>query len=275
MPPPMPEMPPAYTPPAPAYVPPPMPEIPQQPAYTPPPMPEMPPMPPEIKKRSSILSVLIAIIAVIIIAVLAFLIYYYSTKPYGGVPISPDVTVKPQPVKPVVPAVTPTNVITFAVPEVLPTTTKSGTCVASIAEPYRVDTYRCSVGTAVYDPCFSTSQSGVAYCPVDPTTDGAILVKTSKALAQKVPPAVMKDNWAWFIKLEDGTLLSPFTGTKPIVDGTAALYGGKITNGERPVLVGELVKGNVWTVQEKILVKNGTVWVTKSSRTAKVDTVWQ
>ncbi|OGZ84377.1 MAG: hypothetical protein A2599_03355 [Candidatus Staskawiczbacteria bacterium RIFOXYD1_FULL_39_28] len=237
------------------------------------------------KKRPSLLSVIVAVLAVIIILGLAFLLYYYATQTFqppraGQSPVvsSESKKITPEPEQSAAPAVIPTSVIVFKVPDVLPTEQKLGNCwVNSIAEPFRKDAWRCMVGSTVYDPCFEMSQKGLVYCPMNLLSGSgdATLIKLTKPLPQPILPKTVKDNWAWLIKTEDGIFFSPYTGTKPFVDGTFATYGSKIVNGERFVLMGDLVKGEIWTAQEKVLVKNGTSWVVKSTKTIKIDTIWQ
>lgn len=270
---------------------------PQTVSAPPPPPPQMPnPMPPypaplpdfKVKKErqgnSSIAGIVVLIIAIIVIVGLAFLLYYYATKPSTVVPVDQDKTVTPvkkEEVKP--PPVNPTKVITFKAPDVLPKTQVSGNCVVSIAEPYRIDSYRCTVGKKIYDPCLSIGSNNLLYCQMDPTASETtgILVKNIKVLPKLTAPATLKDNWGWYVKLRDGTFCSPFTGTnfsgaKPIVNGKAALYGCRsLVAGEQVLIIGDLIKGEVWKAQKSIVTKQGTSLVQKAGGLVDVDTVWQ
>ena len=263
------------------------PPIPPQPSYAPP-VPNFP-QEPEERKRPSVFSIIVAVLAIIIIFGLAAALYYFAVTdfqmpfikqvPSGNTAGSMNVEVQ-QPTAPEIPEVTatPTEVIRFVSPDVLPVQQKSGNCwVNSIAQPYRKDAWRCMVGTIIYDPCFETQQAGIVYCPMDLLAGAGdtVLIKLLKPLPSAIPPKTVKDNWAWLVELEDGVFVSPYTGTKPFVDGAFATYGSKIINGERVVLMGDLVEGEIWTAQKKILIKNGTSWITKSTETIKLETVWQ
>lgn len=256
-----------------------------RPSYTPP----MPDFSAPRKRRSfSILPILIVIIVVIIIAGLGYTLYYFATKSYPVVPVvEPPVTnintnTNPPPSNlPTLPAVPPTTVITFSPPVTMPTDQKQGTCVASIAQPYRLDTFRCSAGGKIYDPCFAVTDSTLVYCQIDPLSSVPFVIKLTTPLPTITLPSSIKDNWAWFLKLKDGTVCSPFTGTnfggaKPVVNGESALYGCRSNvAGEQVLLMGDLAKGDVWTAQKSVVTKQGTNLVEKSSGPVEIDTVWQ
>lgn len=272
---------------------PPSPPPPPRPTYTPPTMPGIPEGPTSKPKRRSVLSVVVAILAIVIIFGLAAALYYYAVQNFqfgannevAGTPQPENPNPEPQPpvvTEPVVPEVVPTNVIVYSAAGTLPAQQKPGTClVHSVAQPYREDAWRCMIGTTVYDPCFETSQAGLIICPMDLLAGNgeATLIKLSKPLPQLAPVKTIKENWAWLVRLEDGIFLSPFTAaTKPFFDGVQATFGSKVIDGQRFVLMGELAKGvdGVWTAQKKTLTKQGaTTWVTKSTETVKLDTVWQ
>ncbi|MGA2418123.1 MAG: hypothetical protein ABSF55_02705 [Candidatus Staskawiczbacteria bacterium] len=231
-------------------------------------------------KKYSVSTIIITSVAVIIIFILAFLFYYYSTMP---APVAPQesapVTTSQQ--QPPAPQIIPTNIITFAPPATLPTVQKNGKCFASsIAEPYRQDAFRCMIGNLIYDPCFSIAQKGFVYCQVNVDESTGFLMKLTQALPKVSVPAVMQDNWAWFLQLKDGTYCSPFTGTRPFYgsgpNAQVAYYGCNSNNkDEQVVLLGDLTKGDVWTAQEAILTKTGTAWTIQSTQRVDIDTVWQ
>ena len=222
--------------------------------------------------KNSVSTIVITILAIIIILVLAFLFYYYSVTPVPVPNLSTQkvvVTKTPQPNK-----VVATNVITFASPVALPTNQESGNCFASsVAEPYRQDAWRCMVQNGIYDPCFTTAKDGFVFCPVDPSKKDSVVIKLTSPLPKPTVAKTAKINWAWFIKLEDGSFCSPFTGTLPPLKDKMAYYGCSGAEGE--VLVGDLVQGKVWTATEGITVFDGTNWVLKSQKKVNIDTVWQ
>lgn len=243
----------------------------------------------ESNRRSPIFAVIVAIIAVLIIIGLAFVFYYYAIKSSIFSPgVSVDTTkTTPAPVETTkleetptsaTPTVVPTNVVAFSVPEVLPTDQKSGSCwTSSIAYPYRQDAFRCAVGAAVYDPCFKTSDANLVFCQMNPIAEASFTIKLTKALPKITLPAVIKDNWAWFLKLKDGTICSPFTGTKIKVNGQDTFYGCTPPDKNTQILIlGDLIKGDqVWMANKVTREKQGTNWVLKSTEEVEVDTVWQ
>ena len=234
----------------------------------------------------SVWTIIITAIAIIFIITLAFLYYYFIIV----VPVSaPPVTIINSPqengqkqVASETPKTPKTNsfsteFINFVPPENLPSDIKNGFCsVNSVAQPYRQDAWRCMAGSSVYDPCFSTVLNDVVYCKMNPLEQGSdFLIELTKPLPTPLIPKNINNNWVWFLVLEDGIQLSPYTGTRPIIDGEPAFYGGKILNGGRSVIIGDLIKGQVWTAQKKILVLDGKKWVTKSTEIVRVKTVWQ
>lgn len=271
-----------------------MPDIPpippQQPAYSTPTLDYS--VQPEKRNNSSMVTTVVAVVAVIVIILLAGLLYYFATKTYPSAPISvntssKNTTKKPAEKKPEIPAVpvTPvapvgpaTNIITFATPAVLPTIVKQGSCTAgSIAAAERKDAFRCSVGTINYDPCFTTDQANTVFCqmnPISPATT-AFLIKSAKPLPKITLPDKIPDNWAWFVKLSDGTICSPITGPEPIINGVAGVYGCRPPDKTHQIVLGALTKGQEWTAQEFISTLQGKAWVQSSTVTVKVDTVWQ
>jgi len=110
--------------------------------------------------------------------------------------------------------------------------TESGSCFASsIAAPYRDDAWRCTVGNAISDPCFSFGTGSSLLCGVDPSDPSAAstFILTLTAPLPKpdghLTPATPADG-AWLIKLADGTVCTPFTGTLPFsAGGDVANYG--------------------------------------------------
>jgi len=222
---------------------------------------------------------ILAGVAIILILVLAALYYYYSSKitPASYVSV---VTGKRQPSSstPKKLAVVPTEVIAFVPPETLSKVYKSGSCFASsVAAPYRKDAFRCSVQNGIYDPCFTTKLSGVVFCQSDPITPGYVLIKLTKVLPKISLPSTVKDNWAWFLTLADGTYCSPFTGTRPVLSQGQAAYYSCVSQDatQQVVLIGDLIKGEVWTAEKAILARNGASWSIKSSEKVNISKIWQ
>jgi hypothetical protein len=134
------------------------------------------------------------------------------------------------------------------------------------------------VGSSTYDPCFSNDKKDKVICQMNPLVSNIFIINLTQTLPAPVLPKVMQDNWAWFIELEDGTICSPYTGVRPLVNKEPAYYGCKAkVKGDLDVLIGDLVKGQTWTAKRMIVTKDlaGTGWDTKSSEVVKIKTVWQ
>jgi hypothetical protein len=240
------------------------------------------------QKAFSISTIIITVVAVIIIVGLAFAYYFFLTNP----PPVPEMaaTGPSQNVETTetteTPTETPTEVVSlepttsvvfYTVPSVLPATVKQGSCSASsTAEPYRTDAYKCAAGAVSYDPCFSLPGGTQVICPMNPRGSDMFLIDLTTALPAPTVPQTVQDNWGWFVELEDGSLCSPYTAKRPVVDGEAAYYGSAIINNERFVLIGDLTKtATMWTAVKKNLVRSGTTWTVKSTETVNIKTVWQ
>lgn len=127
--------------------------------------------------------------------------------------------------------ITPTTIIVYVPQAASSTPVQKGSCwTNSIAAPYRADAWRCSVGNSISDPCFQIAGSMNLLCGINPAVPNAtstFVLQLTQALPQaEVLPGTPPGDWAWLIQLSDGTLCSPFTGTRPFTaDGQAANYG--------------------------------------------------
>lgn len=153
-----------------------------------------------------------------------------------------------------------TQVVTYDAP--LPASSTPvvfGSCwTSSIAAPYRPDAWRCAVGNGVQDPCFQIiGSTSTLFCGVDPAdpaaTSSFVLSLTEPLPPPENSPIVPPTNWAWLVKLQDGTVCSPFTGTLPIAaDGEAAEYGCAPQSPGGPAwdIFGDLnASSSVWTAK--------------------------
>ena len=127
---------------------------------------------------------------------------------------------------------TPSTAIVVYAPQVTSSTpVEKGSCwTNSIATPYRADAWRCTVGNAISDPCFQLPNSKNLLCGVNPAQPAAtstfVLQLTSALPKPEILPGTPPTDWAWLVQLADGTLCSPFTGTRPFTaSGQAADYG--------------------------------------------------
>ncbi len=230
---------------------------------------------PPSNSKSTLLGMVIGAVAVLIILGLAATFYYFTTHPIAPTPVAQDYVQTP-PV-PQEPQVIPTNIVQFAAPGELPTEQKVGNCwTSSLAEPYREDAWRCTAGNVIYDPCFETATPGIVYCQMNPTADASFTIRLTKALPAITVAATPNASWSWFVKLADepGTICSPFTGTRPQVNGEAAHYGCRSEDKAQLVyIVGDLTVGKRWTAT-KVTIDKATQEVI-SSTVVDVDTVWQ
>jgi hypothetical protein len=172
-----------------------------------------------------------------------------------------------------------TKVIKFAFPTILPKETREGVCLeSSLAQPFRKDAFKCTVATTIYDPCFSNEKKDKVICQMNPLQADIFVINLTKELSGVKLPAILRTNWAWFLELEDGTICSPYTGGKPLINNIEAFYGCKAkVKGDLDVLMGDLTSGEVWTAMRMIVTKDavGTGWDTKSSEIVKIKTIWQ
>ncbi len=154
----------------------------------------------------------------------------------------------------------PTQIVTYAAfPPVSSTPIVQGSCwTSSIAAPYRADAWRCAVGNGIQDPCFqidgSTSTLLCAMNPADPAATSSFVLSLTKPLpVPESPGAPAPNNWAWLVKLGDGTVCSPFTGTLPFAaDGEVAEYGCAPQSPGGPAwnIFGDLnASSSVWTAK--------------------------
>ena len=165
------------------------------------------------------------------------------------------------------------------------TPVRQGSCFASsIAAPYRADAWRCSVGNALSDPCFeipgATATLACGENPASTDTSSTFTLRLTKPL----PPAEMPlgtppTNWAWLVELGDGTICSPFTGTRPFTaTGEVATYA---CNGALPgedMIFGDLNNASAtWTAEVGSLSTATSTYppVIAASATVPVFAVWQ
>jgi hypothetical protein len=172
-----------------------------------------------------------------------------------------------------------TKVIKYAFPVIIPKEIKDGSCLEySKSEPYRQDAFKCVIDKIAYDPCFSNEAKDKVVCHMNPLSQDVFIINLKAPLPDVKSPVVLRTNWAWFLELEDGTICSPYTGSKPLINNTEAFYGCKPKiKGDLDVLIGDLIIGEIWTVKRMIVTRDGigTGWDTKFSDIVKVKTVWQ
>jgi eukaryotic-like serine/threonine-protein kinase len=193
-------------------------------------------------------------------------------------PTSTDTTTEP-------PAIPATQVVAYVPPVPSSSTpTMSGSCwTNSIAAPYRTDAWRCTVGNSIQDPCFVIPGSTNLLCGVNPAEPDATSTFVLK-LTQPLPAAEpiqggIPSNWAWLVQLADGTLCSPFTGTRPFTaSGQSANYAcapGPL--GNNTMIFGDLnASSSVWMADVGTLSQSTSSLPTlTSSDEVPITEVWQ
>lgn len=174
-----------------------------------------------------------------------------------------------------------TEIIYYAPPQTLPDAVQSGSCFAnSIADPYRADAWRCTVGNEIYDPCFETSKSGTLLCGMNPLKDyPGFQLKLLSPLPNASAPKATSNNWGWLVVLSDGTYCTPFTGTRPFSSsGQVAYYSCKAAKPGENMIFGDLNNKNsdFWTAKVGSLAKSGSFPPSVENESdVMVSKVWQ
>ncbi len=173
----------------------------------------------------------------------------------------------------------PTRVVQFKAIEAKPV--KEGHCwTESLAIPGK-RAWRCMVGNVIYDPCFTTASAQIVICNVNPAEN-----KTGFALKLIKPlpePTLSKTTGNQFfqMRLVDGSICAPFTGTRPSLGKEMVIYG---CTGQRcPTLescqIGVLSvdrRKSQWVAKVVVyrILNNGKIEV-KALEEVPVDTAWE
>jgi hypothetical protein len=103
----------------------------------------------------------------------------------------------------------------------------SGACFSgSIASPRR-DAWRCLIGNAIADPCFSSrSAHGIVVCP-DPSVRTGVEIRLTKPLPRHLgnhaaPSLTLAP---WLIEIAGGRRCQPLTGTSVAIGAVRMNYG--------------------------------------------------
>jgi hypothetical protein len=180
----------------------------------------------------------------------------------------------------------PTQVIDYSpLPPASSTPIEKGSCFASsIAAPYRSDAWRCSVGNAISDPCFeiqgSTSTLACGQNPAGTDTSLTFTLQLTKPLPKPtIIQGVAPSNWGWLVELGDGTVCSPYTGTRPFTaTGEIAAYSCNSAQPGEDMIFGDLnSSSSVWTAEVGSLSTSTTKFppVIAASATVPIFAVWQ
>jgi hypothetical protein len=143
-----------------------------------------------------------------------------------------------------------TRVVRF-VPTKSPGEPRDGKCwTVSIAAP-RVGAWRCMLGNEITDPCFVLPANGdLLVCGANPASGNPGF---SLHLVEPMPADVVKPSAVaapWLLRLANGQVCSPFTGTVPLVDGREARWScADPSTGTHPGLITQLDEGTAWTAE--------------------------
>ena len=104
----------------------------------------------------------------------------------------------------------PTTIITYYPSDSTATATVSGSCFGGSIASERDDAYRCSVGNALFDPCFLDGSQSV-FCPTDlPPTSGILVTLTAPLPATGSEAPGQAPPWAF--ELTTGATCQVVTG---------------------------------------------------------------
>jgi hypothetical protein len=164
------------------------------------------------------------------------------------------------------------------------TPTVKGSCFAnSVAAPYRSDAWRCMAGNAISDPCFGIAGTSNVLCGADPasanTSSSFVMEATNQLPAWQAPSGTIPSYWAWLVELDDGTVCSPFTGTRPFTaTGQVAMYSCNGQAAGEDMIFGDLNNATgTWTAEVGSLSTSTKIFppVIVASATVPVFAVWQ
>jgi hypothetical protein len=225
-----------------------------------------------------------------------------STPPWAGVTPAPDVKTKMRdvpvrillggasigvalfcatmvraqmPASPLI--VSETSVIRFA-PAVPGGDAREGACWTESIAVTRPGAWRCMVGNAISDPCFTVASKAnreQLVCDADPALKRAgFVLKLTKPL----PRSSSRQHRAepWIFRLADNSICEAMTGTLPAVNGVSARWSCAIhiRDQVRPVgVVTELIPGKIWMADkfpQSAIVTQGAV-----AEKVPVKVVWE
>ena len=173
-----------------------------------------------------------------------------------------------------------TQIIKFA-PSGVASYTREGRCwTNSIAAP-RPDAWRCMAGNEIFDPCFEATDGKSVVCNPDPAKgyEGFGLKLTEPLPKPEIPAAATANagGTGWLVELFDGTLCSPATGARGVLDGKMIThYCESPADGPDIVLLDDLTTVNPQWVAEKAIVIRGPSGPKRlKSEQVAVKTVWQ
>ena len=185
------------------------------------------------------------------------------------------------------PAITSTQIVTFA-PGLPPSAeSRSGYCWTESIVVGRRGVWRCMAGNEIHDPCFGQrANRSEVICGANPAVGGrGFILKLDRPLP---PAAGGGDAQAspWMMKLADGSVCSAFSGTLPFIGDQIVRYGcsdsAVCDGGQCPHLTGVLGEpklGSPWTA-DKVTYRNANTpdappFVKLKHQEMPIETIWR
>ena len=114
--------------------------------------------------------------------------------------------------------------VVFFTPSIPAGPPRDGSCWTRSIALDRPGVWRCMVGNEIHDPCFQAPpRENELVCDANPASGKTgFVLKLSKPLPAQPAPSTWPS--AWILKLADGSICEPFTGTRPAVNGEPAQW---------------------------------------------------
>jgi hypothetical protein len=171
-----------------------------------------------------------------------------------------------------------TRVVTYR-PAVPSGAREAGQCWTTSIATNRPDAYRCLRGNEIFDPCFAARPNLVVCDAMPPLDRRGFALALTRPLPKATPlPGPVAP---WIVQLADGNVCTPYTGTRPLVNGHIIAYGcekrdARVSdNGPWTGLVeGTMTQGRVWRVLKGVY-SDARGTAQGSFTTAVVAAVWR
>lgn len=151
-------------------------------------------------------------------------------------------------------SITRTTEVTWFTPSVPSGPIQEGSCWTRSIAADRPGAWRCMIGNGIHDPCFQVPpMENEVICDANPVLGkSGFVMKLTKALPLvTAPPATSPP--PWILQLEDGSVCTPFTGTRPAVNNQPAVWSciipGVPPSPRTNSLVTKVHPGKVWTAE--------------------------
>lgn len=171
-----------------------------------------------------------------------------------------------------------TQIIRY-VPSQVATTTIEGRCWTNSIAAARPDAWRCMAGNEIFDPCFEAADGRSVVCNPNPAKGfGGFGLRLKEPLPKPdLPATAVVGGGVWLVELADGTLCSPATGARGVVDGKMIThYCESPADGADTVLLDDLTTaGPQWVAEKATLVHGSSGPKQLKSEIVNVKTAWQ